>query len=117
MHYKTENIYNTEDALFEVNKQNNIKQPDILKFTHFLNEYSVDFINQVITINDIKQSLKLPKNNENARWVNFRRVTQEISTGNKTFVYFIGFQITIENVCYKRMIKITDDKYELVEFS
>lgn len=117
MHYKTENIFNTKDALFEVNKHMKLKQPQILEFSFLLNEYKIDFINQDIYINEKKQSLNLPKNDTDARWINFRRVSQEMSTGKKTFVYFIGFQVTINEVCYKRMVKITNDKYEIVERS
>lgn len=117
MHYKTETIFNTKDELFEVNKHMNLKQPHILEFSFLLNEYKIDFINQEIYINEEKQSLNLPNNNSYARWINFRRVTQEMFTGKKTFIYFIGFQVTINYVCYKRMIKISNDKYDLVECS
>lgn len=117
MQYKTETTFDDEDALFEVNKQIKQSQPNILHFNHFYNDYSVDFINQTISINNVKQSLKLPKNNQQTRWINFRRVSLELATGKKTIVYFIGFQVTINSVCYKRMIKISDNKYELVERS
>ena len=110
-------IFNSEDALFEVNRKLKENNNLILDFTYFLNDYNIDFLKQELSINGTLQSLKLPKNNQQVRWINFRRVSLELATGIKTVVYYIGFQVTVDGVCYKRMVKISDDKYEIVEYS
>ena len=110
-------IFNSEDALYEVNRKLKEYNNQSLDFTYFSNDYSIDFLKQELSINGTLQSLKLPKNDQQSRWINFRRVSLELSTDIKTVVYFIGFQVTIDGVCYKRMVKVSDDKYELVESS
>ena len=110
----------SDNSLFEVNQQLKLGSNQILYFTYFSNDYSVDFVKQVITINGLEQDLKLPKNTEFARWINFRRMTVEFHKGiqvQKKPIYFIGFQVTINGVCYKRMIMVCGDDYKLVEES
>jgi hypothetical protein len=111
---------NSDDDLFLVNKELRDNKVSTLCFTYFSHSYSVDFVKQEITIDGELKSLKLPKNNEESRWIHFRRNFVDLNpdgTQDVRVVYYLGFQVTISEVCHKRMIKIDKDNYELVDKS
>lgn len=115
-----EETFSDDEALYHVNKKLKEDDNELLEFEQDGQTYKVDFEKQEILINNVKKDLKLPKNSEKARWINFRRCKIdwfEDGTHRKVVTPFIGFQVSINNVNYKRMLKITGNKAEIVDES